>query len=71
MKQTGKAMYSGNLTDSEGQGTYELNICGKVGKCGDGDVGACLTNVNGTKIVLGEFTEKLEYKGEILTLVYG
>lgn len=64
-------MYFGNLIDFEGQGIYEFNICGKVGKCGDGDVGVCLMNVNGIKIVFGEFIEKLEYKGEILIFVYG
>ena len=71
-KWPGKVLYTGNLTDNEGQGTFELNICGKVPECrqkGD-NVGACLTKSDGTKIVLGVHNKKLEYKGETLTLVY-
>lgn len=73
MKVVGKnKMYSGTLTDSEGQGSYEINICGQVGNCrkkGD-NAGACLTNSNGTKIFLGKYNTKLLYQGEIVTLVY-
>lgn len=64
-------VYSGNITDNKEQGTFELNICGPVSACGketDG-IGACLTK-NGKKIVLGKANKHLEYKGEIVTLVY-
>lgn len=63
--------YSGSMTDNKEQGSFELNICGSVSACGnekDG-IGACLTK-NGKKIVLGKVTKDLEYKGEIVTLVY-
>lgn len=65
-------MYSGNLDDNEGHESYEINICGPVGNCrkkGD-NAGACLTNSNGTKIVLGKYNTKLLYEGEIATLIY-
>ena len=65
-------MYSGNLEDNEGHGRYEINICGSVGNCRgkDDNAGACLTNSNGTKIVLGKVNNKLLYQGEIVSLVY-
>lgn len=71
-KRRNKAVYSGNLTDNEGQGKFELNICGEVPDCRKGveKTGACLTTGDGRKIVLGKFNTKLEYMGEILTLVY-
>lgn len=64
-------VYSGNMTDNKEQGTFELNICGPVPACGTekGDIGACLTK-NGKKIVLGKVNDRVEYKGEIVTLVY-
>lgn len=67
-----KGVYKGNLTDNEGQGKFELNICGEVSECRKGvkSTGACLTRSDGQKLVLGAFNKKLEYKGEILTLVY-
>ena len=64
-------VYSGNMTDNKEQGTFELNICGPVPACRsekDG-IGACLTK-NGEKIVLGKVNKHVEYKGEIVTLVY-
>ena len=64
-------VYSGSMTDDKEQGTFELNICGPVSGCGmekDG-IGACLTK-NGAKIVLGKVNKHVEYKGEIVTLVY-
>ena len=64
-------VYSGNMTDNREQGTFELNICGPVPACRnekDG-IGACLTK-NGEKIVLGKVNKHVEYKGEIVTLVY-
>ena len=72
MKMSNKALYTGNLTDNEGQGTFELNICGKVPACRKevDNAGACLTKSDGTKIVLGVLNKKLEFKGETLTLVY-
>jgi len=71
MKDPNKGVYNGSLTDGEGRGKFELNICGAVSDCkGRKGTGACLTNENGTKIVLGKFNKRLEYKGEIVTLVY-
>ena len=71
MKDPNKGVYNGSLTDGEGRGKFELNICGAVSDCkGKEGIGACLTNENGTKIVLGKFNQMLEYKGEIVTLVY-
>ena len=65
--------YRGNMTDNKEQGTFELNICGPASACGkekDGTgIGACLTK-NGKKIALGNANKLLEYKGEIVTLVY-
>ena len=64
-------VYSGSMTDNKEQGTFELNICGPASACGkemDG-IGACLTK-NGENIVLGKVNKHLEYKGEIVTLVY-
>lgn len=65
-------MYSSNLTDNKEQGKLELNICGPVTACGQGgdNVGACLTTNGGKKITLGKANKELEYKGEIVTLVY-
>ena len=65
-------MYSSNLTDNKEQGKLELNICGAVPACGQGvtHAGACLTTNDGKKITLGKSNQELEYKGEILTLVY-
>ncbi|KAL9969231.1 hypothetical protein ACROYT_G021424 [Oculina patagonica] len=65
-------MYSSDLTDNKEQGKLELNICGPVTACGQGrdDVGACLTTNDGKKIALGKANKELEYKGEIVTLVY-
>lgn len=64
-------VYSGSITGNKEQGTFELNICGPVSACGKGrdGIGACLTT-NGTKIALGKAHKVLEYKGEIVTLVY-
>ena len=72
MKRRNQVLYTGNLTDNEGQGTFELNICGKVPECRKkvDNAGACLTKSDGTKIVLGVQNKELEYKGETLTLVY-
>ena len=76
MKRQNKGVYNGTLTDDEGKGTFELNICGDVPECRKEEdkktdkVGACLKHSNGTTIVLGKSNKKLEYEGEILTLVY-
>ena len=71
MKQPNKGVYNGSLTDGKERGKFELNICGAVPECKGGTkAGACLTIENGNKIVLGKFNKSLEYKGEIVTLVY-
>lgn len=65
-------MYSSNVTDNKEQGKLELNICGQVSACGQEghNIGACLTTNDGKKISLGKANKELEYKGEIVTLVY-
>ena len=63
--------YSGSMTDDKEQGTFELSICNPLSACGNetDHIGACLTK-NGRKIVLGKVNRLVEYKGEIVTLVY-
>ena len=75
-KKSNGAMYSGNMTDSKEQAKFELNICDSLPEsaCGkEKDISACLIKSDGkttTKIALGKKSTKLEYKGEIVTLVY-